>query len=50
MGAVVGPFFEAQGDLDLSSRAAMEQQDPDALERLRGFFAQWIGADGGAEL
>jgi D-amino peptidase len=50
MGAMVGPFFEAQGDLDLSSRAAMEQQDPDALERLRGFFAQWIGADGGAEL
>ncbi|MFL5738402.1 MAG: M55 family metallopeptidase [Actinomycetota bacterium] len=43
MGAALGPFFEAQGDLDLSSRAALESQDPDALERLRGYFERWAG-------
>jgi hypothetical protein len=45
MGAALQPLFAAQADLDLSSEAAMNQQDPGKLQRFRGFFEDWVQAD-----
>lgn len=44
MGAALRPLFEAQGDLDLSSEAAMRRQDPACLERFRHYFVSWMQA------
>ena len=41
MGAALQPLFAAQGDLDLSSEAAVQRQDPDALTRCRDYFEDW---------
>lgn len=48
MNAALRPLLAAQGDLDLSSEAAMEQQEPAALERCRRYFIEWAGRDGPA--
>jgi hypothetical protein len=45
MGAALQPLFAAQADLDLSSEAAMNQQDPGKLQRFRGFFEDRVQAD-----
>jgi hypothetical protein len=49
MGAALQPLFAAQADLDLSSEAAMNQQDPGKLQRFRGLL-RGPGAGGGAHL
>jgi hypothetical protein len=46
MGAALQPLFAAQADLDLSSEAAMNQQDPGKLQRFRGFFEDRVQAEG----
>jgi D-aminopeptidase len=45
MGAALQPLFAAQADLDLSSEAAMNQQDPGKLQRFRSFFEDRVQAD-----
>ena len=50
MGAALQPLFAAQADLDLSSEAAMNQQDPWKQDpwkpqRFRSFFEDWVQAD-----
>ena len=45
MGAALQPLFAAQADLDLSSEAAMNQQDPWKPQRFRSFFEDWVQAD-----
>jgi len=45
MGAALQPLLAAQADLDLSSEAAMDQQEPAKLQRFRGFFMDWVQAD-----
>ena len=47
MGAALQPFFDAQGDLDVTSEEAMDRQDPEELQRCRRFFEDWVG-DGSA--
>ena len=42
MGAALTPYFELQGDLDLSSFAAFEAQDPADLDRVRAFFSDFL--------
>jgi D-amino peptidase len=44
MGAALQPLLTAQGELDLSSEAAMNAQDPAALDRFRQFFVEWARA------
>ena len=45
MAAALRPLLAAQADLDLSSEAAMNRQDPAKLQRFRAFFVDWVQAD-----
>ncbi|MBI5292147.1 MAG: M55 family metallopeptidase [Chloroflexi bacterium] len=45
MGAALRPLLAAQEDLDLSSEAAMQRQEPAKLERLRRYFVDWVHAN-----
>jgi type VI protein secretion system component VasF len=45
MGAALQPLFAAQADLDLTSEAAMHQQDPAKLQRFRRYFMDWVQAN-----
>ena len=42
MMVAVGPFLEAQGDLDLSSEESTRKQDRIQLERLRRYLVEWV--------
>ena len=42
MNAAVGPFLEAQGDLDLSSEESMEGQDETQLGTLQKYLVDWV--------
>jgi D-amino peptidase len=42
MNAALRPMLEVQGELDLSSRDALDRQDPDAVTRFRAFFEDWV--------
>ena len=48
MEAAMAPFFEAQGDLDVTSEEALAAQDPVGLEHLRQFFTDWMSEEAGA--
>ena len=45
MGAALQPLLAAQDDLDLSTEASMQQEDPAKLARLRQFFEDWAAAE-----
>jgi D-amino peptidase len=42
MGAALKPFFDAQGDLDVSSAEAFERQPADRLQQFQRFFSDWV--------
>lgn len=42
MEAAMQPYFEAQGDVDVTSEEAMARQDPAGLENVRRFFTDWM--------
>ena len=48
MEAAMAPFFEAQGDLDVTSEEALARQDPVGVEQLRRFFTDWMDEESGA--
>lgn len=45
VGAAIEPLLEVTDGLDLSSEAALERQDPAALEHYRRFWYNWLKAD-----
>lgn len=45
MGAALQPLYAAQSDLDLSSEASMQHQDPAKLDHYRQFLEDWAATE-----